>query len=152
MRRFRNIFLRFIIPFGFTLSFSAFTFDAPAQQDPKEKTEQTVITLKEKARKARLFFVRKQTRKVNVDEFEVEFLKQPEIKQWSLLITREELKADLVIEIHRKLFTRKYTITVIDPETNIVLFGGKIHDTIFENVEHSLVRRFVERMKKARDE
>lgn len=147
MKRSKIFFSRLIALIFLSLIFSMFFLSAAAQDSGGKLSE---TSLKEKARNARLIFVRNKSRYVNVDEFEAEFLKQPEIKEWGLLLTREELSADLIIEIHRKRWTRTFTIILIDPRTNILIAGGKIHDTIFENVEHSLVRRFVERMGQAR--
>jgi hypothetical protein len=142
-----KIFLLKLLLFLFCCLFvSTFTANIFGQ----DKSNQQAIDKNETIRNARVYFIRSESRYAKSEALEDEILKQPEVQQWGLIITRDESKAQLIFEVTRKRWSKKYTFVVIDPITNYVLLTGTIRNRWFHRVEHLLARRFVERMKEIR--
>lgn len=99
-------------------------------------------------RQAKLIYVRKKTIYFEPSEFENELRKRPEFQRWGLAITRNEVDADLIIEVGRKVFTR-YVYIVIDPRTNIVVASGKL-SSLGGTLTTKIAKRFIEQMQRVR--
>jgi len=98
---------------------------------------------------AKVIYIRSDSRYVKSEELESEILKQPLARDWGLIITRDEFKAEMIVEVKRKRWSRKYILSVLDPRTNTVLFAGKVHNVMFSNLNRKLAEKFVERMREA---
>ena len=99
-------------------------------------------------RRAKLIYVRKKTVYIEAPELENELRKRPEFQRWGLAITRNEVDADLIIEVGRKVFTR-FVYTVIDPRTNIVVMSGKL-SSLGGTLSTKIAKRFIEQMQRVR--
>lgn len=141
---------RAFIFFVFVIAISTLQVTAFGQGSSDSNSKSEKIDIKEKLRSAKVIFIKSESIYARNEELENEILKQHEIIQWGLLITRDESEADLIFEVTRKRWSRKYTFVVIDPKTNFVLLTGKIHDKLFSRVEHKIARRFVEELGKVR--
>ena len=76
-------------------------------------------------RSARVIYVRSSSLLVGASVIEDKLQKRPEFQQLGLLITRDELAADLILELRHDLFTM-YVFTVIDTKTQVVVASGKL--------------------------
>lgn len=148
MKSKNKIIVRVISVFFFSVAVSSLQVTAIGQGTSDRKTSLETTDVKEKLRNAKVIFIKSESRYARNEELENEILKQPEVIQWGLLITRNESEADLIFEVTRKRWSRKYTFVVIDPLTNLVLLTGKVQDKLFSRVEHKIARRFVEQMSK----
>jgi hypothetical protein len=102
-------------------------------------------------RAARLIHVRSLSAFINAREVEDSLRKRKEVRAWGLVITRNENEADLVIEITRKAFTRRYTFTVLDPRTMLVVTSGKTRSVIFgKKIADKVAEKFANRMRAVR--
>lgn len=99
-------------------------------------------------RKARFVFVRSDSAFVSGREVEASLLKRKEFKAWGMVVTRNEARADLVIEITRKPLTRRFTFSVIDPRTSEVVTSGKTRSVLFgKKIPNKIAEKFANRVK-----
>ena len=84
-------------------------------------------------RSAHSIFIDAKSGFMNAQAFERELLKQPEFDAWGLSLIRKKEDADLIVEVYRKKWTTRFTITVMDPSAKFVLatceetsLGGEI--------------------------
>jgi hypothetical protein len=99
-------------------------------------------------RRARFVYVNSDSAFVNAREVEDSLLKRKEFKAWGMVVTRNFGEADLVIEIARKAFTRRFTFTVLDPRTNEVLASGKMRSVLFgKKISNKVAEQFANRVK-----
>jgi len=102
-------------------------------------------------RTARTVFIRSKTIYVKDSEVENALRKRAEFQAWGMTITRDEGQADLLIEVERKLFTKRFVFTVIDPRTLVVVTGGKARSIIFgDTIAHKVAEKFVRRLGEVR--
>jgi hypothetical protein len=99
-------------------------------------------------RNAKIIYIRKKTIYIEAPELENELLKRPEFQRWGLAITRNEVDADLIIEVGHKIFTR-FVYTVIDPRTNIVVASGKL-SSLGGTLSTKIAKRVIEQMQRVR--
>ena len=66
----------------------------------------------------------------------------------SLVITRDEAAADLILELEHDVFT-KYVYTAIDRRTNTVVASGKL-SSLGGTVGGKVAKRFLKQMLQAR--
>jgi Ni/Co efflux regulator RcnB len=99
-------------------------------------------------RRARFVYVNSDSAFVNAHEVEDSLLKRKEFKAWGMVVTRNFGEADLVVEITRKAFTRRFTFTVIDPRTNEVLASGKMRSVLLgKKISNKVAEQFANRVK-----
>jgi hypothetical protein len=99
-------------------------------------------------RRARFVLVRSDSVFVSGREVEDSLRKRKEFRAWGMVVTRDEAEADLVIEITRKSFTRRFTFAVLDPRTSEVVAGGKTRSVIFgRKIANKVAEKFANRVK-----
>jgi len=99
-------------------------------------------------RRARTVYVDSDSIFVKADEVEDSLLKRKEFKAWGMVVTRRRADADLVIEITRKSFTRRFTFSIIDPRTDEVLASGKMRSVILgKKISNKVAEQFANRVK-----
>jgi hypothetical protein len=108
----------------------------PPQKDPKRAPSSNRLSdlpAGEALHKARLLFIRPRSSWFNREKLERELLKRKEFGEMGLEITRSANNADLVLEITRKVFTTRFTCSIIEPSSERVLvattassLGGEI--------------------------
>ena len=102
-------------------------------------------------RTARRILVRSKTVFVKDSEVEDSLRKRKEFAAWGMIITRNEIDADLIIEIERKSLTRRFTFTVLDPRTMTVLTSGKTRSVLFgKKIPNKIAEKFTNRVKVVR--
>jgi hypothetical protein len=99
-------------------------------------------------RRARFVYVSSDSAFVNSHEVEDSLLKRKEFKAWGMVVTRNISEADLVIEITRKSFSRRFTFTVVDPHTNEVIASGKMRSVLFgKKIPNKVAEQFANRVR-----
>jgi hypothetical protein len=99
-------------------------------------------------RRARFIFVHSGSAFVSGREVEDSLRKRKEFQAWGMVITRNEAQADLIIEITRKVLTRRFTFTVLDPRTSEVVTSGKTRSVLFgKKIPNKIAEKFANRVK-----
>ena len=133
--------------------------DSPFEEDKDEsesKSEKEVVrpratdpaTLMRTAH-----FIRVHSDSIFVNEHEVEdsLRKRKEFQAWGMVLTRNDAEADLVIEISRKAFTRRFTFIVLDPRTMEIITSGKTRSVLFgKHIPTKIAEKFANRVKVVR--
>lgn len=102
-------------------------------------------------RAARVILVRSNTAFVNEKEVEDSLRKRKEFRAWGLALTRSDADADLVIEIERKPLSRRFTFSVLDPRTMLVVTTGKTRSVLFgKKIPNKIAEKFMNRLKTVR--
>jgi len=99
-------------------------------------------------RTAKYIFVKSSSLVVGVSVIEEKLQKRREFQAPGLIITRDPLAADIVLEVHHDLFT-KYVYTAVDRKINIVVAGGKL-SSLGGTVAGKVSERFLKQMLRAR--
>jgi len=99
-------------------------------------------------RSAKTIYVRSSSVLVGQAVIETKLRKRPEFQQLGLIITRDPLVADLVLELEHDVFT-KYVYTAIDPHTSTVVASGKL-SSLGGTVAGKVAETFLKQMLKAR--
>ncbi|HVF66311.1 MAG TPA: hypothetical protein VM914_01520 [Pyrinomonadaceae bacterium] len=123
--------------------------DADGDEDTTEESARARV--KDPAtilRRARFVYVSSDSAFVNAQEVEDSLLKRKEFRAWGMVVTRNFGEADLVVEIRRKAFTRRFTFSVVDPRTNEVLASGKMRSVLFgKKIPNKVAEQFANRVK-----
>lgn len=99
-------------------------------------------------RRARFVYVDSDSAFVDAQEVEDSLLKRKEFRAWGMVVTRNAGEADLVIQITRKAFTRRFTFSLVDPRTNEVLASGKMRSVLFgKKISNKVAEQFANRVK-----
>lgn len=99
-------------------------------------------------RRARFVYVDSDSAFVDAQEVEDSLLKRKEFRAWGMVVTRNVGEADLVIQITRKAFTRRFTFSLVDPRTNEVLASGKMRSVLFgKKISNKVAEQFANRVK-----
>ena len=102
-------------------------------------------------RGARFVYVRSDSAFVSGSEVEDSLRKRKEFQAWGMVITRNPSDADLVVVITRKLFTRRFTFSVVDPRTMEVVASGKTRSVLFgKKIADKVAEKFANRVKAVR--
>jgi hypothetical protein len=115
---------------------------------PKEAARARVTDPATILRRARFVYVDTDSVFVKQQEVEDSLLKRKEFRAWGMVVTRNFGEADLVIEVGRKVFTRRFTFSVVDPRTNEVLASGKMRSVLFgKKISNKVAEQFANRVK-----
>jgi hypothetical protein len=114
---------------------------SPVALRPEEKAEAL--------RTAKTIFVRSQSDFFTRGAMERELLKRPEFALWGMTITRQEESADLIIEVHRKRFTTRFTFSAFDTRSGRIL-ATDTASSIGGEIEPKLAARFINMVKAVR--
>ena len=102
-------------------------------------------------RGARFVYVRSDSAFVSGSEVEDSLRRRKEFRAWGMVITRNPSDADLVVVITRKLFTRRFTFSVVDPRTMEVVASGKTRSVLFgKKIADKVAEKFANRVKAVR--
>ena len=95
-------------------------------------------------RSAHTIFIRSKSAFFKPSTLEHALVQHDELRQWGLAVTRNEVDADLVIEVGRKAFTTSFVYSVIDPSRQIVVASGRVNSiggTVEGKITHSLMQK-----------
>jgi len=99
-------------------------------------------------RTGRTIYVKSTSLLVGAEVVEEKLQQRAEFSQLGLAITRDDLTADIVLELHHDVFT-KYVYTAIDTKTNFVVASGKL-SSLGGTVAGKVAKRFLKQVMKAR--
>jgi hypothetical protein len=120
-----------------------------APRVPINFTNTTVLpTPLDSLRTGKLIYVKSSSLLVGVSVIEEKLQKRREFEQMGLMVTRDPLAADIILEVHHDLFT-KYVYAAVDPRTDIVVAGGKL-SSLGGTVAGKVAERFLKQMLRAR--
>lgn len=98
---------------------------------------------------AKLIFIQAKSDFMSGEKLEKELLKRQEFRNWELVITRNREEAELILEITRKVFTTRFTLSIINARDNHIL--AACSDTsIGGTIEPKLASGFIRELKKHR--
>ena len=143
MHRVRNLGV-LLIAFGFIIAPVQFV---SATQNPQ--AEAARADANDLLRSAQRIFIRTKSVYFKPAALEQALLDREEFQRWGFVISREELDAELIIEVDRKLFTNRFVYSVIDPKTQRVLLAGKI-GSLGGTVEGQIANGFCKRLQRIR--
>lgn len=122
--------------------------DDEGEGDTKETARQYVIDPVAIIRRAHFIYVDSDSAFVSAQEIEDSLRKRKEFLAWGMVVTRRRSEADLVIEITRKSFSRRFTFTVLDPRTEEVVASGKMRSVLFgKKISNKVAEQFANRVK-----
>ena len=100
-------------------------------------------------RTAQTVFIQPKSDYMNREALERELVKHPEFNHLGLLVVRDKEAADLILEVYRKKWTTRFTITAVDARTG-ALVGSCQESSIGGDVEPKLAKCFIKQAKAAR--
>ena len=122
--------------------------EGESESVPREAARPRVTDPATILRRARFVYVDTDSFFVKQQEVEDSLLKRKEFKAWGMVVTRNYGEADLVIQIARKVFTRRFTFSVVDPRTNEVLASGKMRSVFLgKKISNKVAEQFANRIK-----
>jgi len=122
--------------------------DEEDEDDHEVSAPPTAVDPASVLRRARFVFVRSDSAFISGREVEDSLRKRKEFQAWGMVITRNEAQADLIIEITRKPLTRRFTFSVLDPRTSLVVASGKTRSVLFgKKISNKIAEKFANRVK-----
>jgi hypothetical protein len=100
-------------------------------------------------RAAKTVFIEPKSDYLNGEALERELVKHPEFNQLGLLVVRNHKEADLILEVYRKKWTTRFTITAMDAKTKALVSSCQ-ESSIGGDVEPKLAKCFIKQAKAAR--
>ncbi len=124
------------------------TDDDESESAPRATARARVTDPATILRRARFVYVNSDSAFVNSHEIEDSLRKRKEFQAWGMVVTRNWQDADLMIEVSRKAFTRRFTFTVVDPRTMEVVASGKMRSVLFgKKIPNKVAEQFTNRVK-----
>jgi len=99
-------------------------------------------------RSGRTIYVKSTSLLVGAEVVEDKLQKRAEFSRLGLVITRDDVSADIILELHHDVFT-KYVYVAIDNRTNVVLATGKL-SSLGGTVAGKVAKRFLKQVMQAR--
>lgn len=100
-------------------------------------------------RAAKTVFVQPKSDYLNREALERELVKHPGFNALGLLVVRDKEEADLILEVYRKKWTTRFTITAVDARTGALVASCQ-ESSIGGDVEPKLAKCFIKQAKAAR--
>jgi len=92
----------------------------------------------------RKVFVRSKALLVKASVVEDKLMKRPEFAQLGLVLTRDPIDADIILELRHDILT-KYVYSAFDARTQVVLAGGKV-SSLGGTVGGKVAKRFLKQL------
>ncbi len=102
------------------------------------------------AARTRFIYVRSHSALVTAEEIENKLRRHPDFQRLGLIVTRQEMDADLILEVRRSVLT-KFVFTAIKPETLILVASGKL-SSLGGTVDGKVAKLFMKQLVTARGE
>ncbi len=109
------------------------------------------VSAAEVLREAHVLYVQCESAWFNRESFERELLKRKEFDELGLALTRDEKKADLIIKINRKIFTTRFTFSLVDTQTNRVVASDRA-SSLGGEIEPDLAKLLLKKFQAARQQ
>jgi hypothetical protein len=114
----------------------------------RARRAESVKNVGDVARSARLVYVRSHSPLVTAEDIENKLRKHPDFQRLGLIVTRQEMDADLILEVRRSVLT-KFVFTAIEPETLILVASGKL-SSLGGTVDGKVAKLFMKQLVVAR--
>ena len=111
----------------------------------RARRAESVTNVGEVARSVRFVYVRSHSALVTAEDIENKLRKHQDFQRLGLIVTRQEMDADLILEVRRSVLT-KFVFTAIEPETLILVASGKLSSlggTVDGKVANLLMKQLV---------
>ena len=92
----------------------------------------------------RKVFVRSKALLVKASVVEDKLMKRPEFAQMGLVLTRDSIDADIILELRHDILT-KYVYSAVDARTQVILAGGKV-SSLGGTVAGKVAKRFLKQL------
>ncbi len=123
----------------------------PFSENPARRARRAEATnVGEVARSVRFVHVRSHSALVTAEDIENKLRKHPDFQRLGLIVTRQEMDADLILEVRRSVLT-KFVFTAIAPETLILVVSGKL-SSLGGTVDGKVASLFMKQLITARGE
>ncbi len=100
-------------------------------------------------RTAKTVFIQPKSDYMNREALERELVKHPGFNHLGLLVVRDKEEADLILEVYRKKWTTRFTITAVDARTGALVASCQ-DSSIGGDVEPKLAKCFIKQARAAR--
>lgn len=111
---------------------------------------ESATTVGDVARSTRFIYVRSNSALVTAEDIENKLRKHPDFQRLGLIVTRQEMDADLILEVQRSVLT-KFVFTAIKPDTLILVASGKL-SSLGGTVDGKVAKLFMKQLVAARGE
>jgi hypothetical protein len=118
-----------------------------AQTPPTPSTAETSATTILRA--AKTVFIQQKSDYLNREALERELVKHPEFNRLGLLVVRDKEEADLILEVYRKKWSTRFTITAVDARTGALVASCQ-ESSLGGDIEPKLAKCFIKQAKTAR--
>ena len=98
---------------------------------------------------AKTVFILPKSDYMNREALERELVKHPEFNQLGMLVVRDKEEADLILEVYRKKWTTRFTITAVDARTGALVASCQ-DSSIGGDIEPKLAKCFIKQAKASR--
>lgn len=99
--------------------------------------------------RARIISVHSRTVLVKSEVIESELQKRADFQQAGLLLTKDPMAADLIVDVRRANFTTEYPYVVIDSKTKLIVASGKVN-SLFGTAAGKIAKGFMKQVLQAR--
>ena len=96
------------------------------------------------ARSVRYVYVRSLSALVTAEDIENKLRRHPDFQRLGMMVTRQEMDADLILEVRRSILT-KFVFTAVDPKTLILIASGKL-SSLGGTVDEKVANRFMKQI------
>lgn len=100
-------------------------------------------------RTAKTVFILPKSDYMNREALERELVKHPGFNQLGLLVVRDKEEADLILEVYRKKWTTRFTITAVDARSGALVASCQ-DSSIGGDIEPKLAKCFIKQAQAAR--
>ena len=100
-------------------------------------------------RSAKAILIEAHSGMMNAQAFERELTKLPEFEAWGLSLVRKKEAADLIVQVYRKKWTTRFTITVMTRDASEVLASCE-ETSLGGEIEPKLAQCLVKILRKAK--
>lgn len=110
----------------------------------RARLAESVRTPEDVARAVRYVYVRSLSVLVTAEDIENKLRRHPDFQRLGMFVTRQEMDADLVLEVRRSVLT-KFVFTAVDPKTLILVASGKL-SSLGGTVDDKVAKRFMKQV------
>ena len=130
----------------FSLLVTAATFVTTATNARAQELSYTAATRERTTTTTaqRKVFVRSKALLVKASVVEDKLMKRSEFAQMGLVLTRDPIDADIILELRHDILT-KYVYSAVDARTQVVLAGGKV-SSLGGTVAGKVAKRFLKQL------
>lgn len=100
---------------------------------------------------AKTVFIVAKSEYMDREALEREMVKDPEFSKLGLMVVRDKEEADLILEVYRKKWTTRFTITALDARTKALVASCQ-ENSVGGDIEPKLAKCFIKQAKTAKQQ